>query len=47
VVTRANSSPVVPATEHPQHLEHNRQPYRSLTSPSGLQAIKIIPPASR
>jgi hypothetical protein len=44
---QANSSPTVSATEQPQHLEHNRQPYRSLTSPSGLQAIKIIPPATR
>jgi hypothetical protein len=42
--TPPNATPASTATQLPQQLNHRPQPYRSLTSPSGLKAIKVIPP---
>jgi hypothetical protein len=41
---RANLAPPTAAIQQPQQFAQPSQPYRSLTSPSGLQAIKILPP---
>jgi hypothetical protein len=46
VVAQANSTPSTAATLLPQQLSHLPTPYRSLTSPSGLTAIKVLPPGS-
>ena len=40
------SAPPTPAIQQPQQLAQPSQPYRALTSPSGLQAIKILPPGT-
>ncbi len=46
VVAQPNSTPSTTATLLPQQLNHLPMPYRSLTSPSGLKAIKVLPPGS-
>ncbi|MDC0574316.1 hypothetical protein OAO39_00135 [Pirellulaceae bacterium] len=43
VTTTPNSAPTATG-QKPQKLGQSSLPYRSLTSPSGLQAIKILPP---
>ena len=46
VVAQPNSTPSTTATVPPQQLSHLPTPYRTLTSPSGLTAIKVLPPGS-
>ena len=41
---RPNLAPPTSAMQQPQQFAQPTQPYRSLTSPSGLQAIKVLPP---
>ena len=41
---RPNLAPPTSSMQQPQQFAQPTQPYRSLTSPSGLQAIKVLPP---
>jgi len=47
VPAQPNSAPSTTATQLSPQLSHLSQPYHSLTSPSGLKAIKVLPPGSR
>jgi hypothetical protein len=47
VAAQPNSAPSATATQLPQQLNYLPTPYRSLTSPSGLKAIKVLPPGAR
>jgi len=46
VAAQPNSTPSATATQLPQQLNYLSTPYRALTSPSGLKAIKVLPPGS-
>ena len=46
VAAQPNSTPSATATQLPQQVNYLPTPYRSLTSPSGLTAIKVLPPGS-
>jgi hypothetical protein len=46
IAPQLNTTPSNTPPQQTGQLNHRRQPYRSLTSPSGLTAIKVLPPGS-